>query len=44
MNENIREIYYSDEYEDYLDTLPKKVREKYDYIEKVIKTNKGSKY
>lgn len=40
MNENIREIYYSDEYEDYLDTLPKKVREKYDYIEQVIKTIK----
>lgn len=38
MNKEIREIYYSKEYEDYYGTLSDSVREKYDYVEYIIKT------
>lgn len=35
---DIREIYYSSEYEDYLFSLPKSVKGKYDYVEQIIRT------
>lgn len=40
MKEEIRIIYYSPDYEAYLASIPKKVREKYDYVEQIIKTVK----
>ena len=40
MNEYIREIYYSDEYNNYLNSLNSRVREKYNYVEQIIKTIK----
>lgn len=40
MDKKIREIYYSDEYKEYLDALPMRVRVKYDYVEQIIATIK----
>ena len=40
MDKRIREIYYSDEYKEYLDALPMRVRVKYDYVEQIIATIK----
>ncbi len=40
MNDYIREIYYSDEYNNYLKSLSPRVREKYNYVEQIIKTIK----
>ena len=40
MKENIREIYYSKEYEQYLSSLPQRVRVKYDYVARVMQTIK----
>lgn len=36
MDKKIREIDYSDEYKEYLDALPMRVRVKYDYVEQII--------
>ena len=35
-----REIFYSPEYEDYYGGLPKKVQQKYDYVEQIIRTQR----
>lgn len=40
MDKKIREIYYSDDYKEYLDALPMRVRVKYDYVEQIIATIK----
>ena len=40
MDKKIREIYYSDEYKEYLDALPMRGRVKYDYVEQIIATIK----
>jgi hypothetical protein len=40
MTEDIREIYYSEEYEDFYCSLDAKVQEKFDYVEHIIKTQK----
>ncbi len=40
MEADIREIYYSPEYEAFLSALPAKVQKKYDYVEAVIRTKK----
>ena len=38
MNEIIREIYYSEEYEEYYSRLDAKTQAKYNYLEQIIKT------
>lgn len=38
MNEDIRETYHSDEYEQYYQSLDDKTQTKYDYVESIIKT------
>lgn len=38
MNKEIREVYYSKVYEDYYGKLSDSVKEKYDYVEYIIKT------
>lgn len=40
MGKDIREIYYSDAYQSYLKTLNQRVKEKYSYVEQIIKTIK----
>ncbi len=38
MNDVLREIYYSEEYEEYYANLDKRIQEKYDYVEQIIRT------
>ena len=38
MNEVIREIFYSEEYEAYYASLDERIQEKYDYVEQIIRT------
>lgn len=38
MNEDIRETFHTEEYEQYYATLDKKTQMKYDYVETIIKT------
>ena len=40
MNREIRETYHSEEYEEYYSSLDEKTKEKYDYVELIIKTQK----
>lgn len=34
----IRETYHSDEYKAYYDSLDERIKEKYDYVEQIIRT------
>ena len=36
--ETVRETYHSDEYEAYYDSLDERIKEKYDYVEQIIRT------
>ena len=38
MNEDIRETFHSEEYDQYYNSLDEKIKEKYDYVESIIKT------
>ena len=38
MNEEIRETFHSEEYDQYYNSLDEKIKEKYDYVELIIKT------
>jgi len=38
MDEQIREIYHSDEFDAYYNSLDSKIQEKYDYVEQIIRT------
>ena len=38
MNQDVRETFHSEEYEEYYATLDEKTKEKYDYVELIIKT------
>ena len=38
MKPEIREVFYSEEYQEYYDTLDEKTKEKYDYVIQIIKT------
>jgi hypothetical protein len=38
MNQDVRETFHSEEYEKYYATLDEKTKEKYDYVESIIKT------
>lgn len=40
MSEEIREIYHSEEFEEYYRSLEPKIQEKYDYVEHIIRTQK----
>lgn len=40
MESKIREIYYSAEYEEYLASLPQRIKEKFSYVEAIIRTMK----
>lgn len=40
MERNVREIYYTEAYNSYLESLNPRVREKYSYVEQIIKTIK----
>lgn len=36
MAEDVREIYYSEEYEEYYRSLEARIQEKFDYVEHII--------
>ena len=36
--ENIRKVYYSEEYQEFYNTLSQKIRDKYDYVTEIIRT------
>ena len=38
MNQEIRETFHSEEYDEYYSSLDEKTKEKYDYVESIIKT------
>ena len=38
MNEDIRETFHSEEYDQYYNSLDEKIKVKYDYVESIIKT------
>lgn len=38
MNEDIRETFHSEEYDQYYNSLNEKIKVKYDYVESIIKT------
>ncbi len=38
MNEDIRETYHSEEYDEYYNNLDEKTKAKYDYVETIIRT------
>jgi hypothetical protein len=38
MNEDIRETFHSEEYDQYYNSLDEKIKTKYDYVESIIKT------
>ena len=38
MNEDIRETFHTEEYNEYYATLDARIKEKYDYVEMIIKT------
>ncbi|SHK97306.1 hypothetical protein SAMN05216463_1181, partial [Xylanibacter ruminicola] len=38
MNQDVRETFHSEEYDEYYATLDEKIKEKYDYVELIIKT------
>jgi len=38
MNEDVRETFHSEEYDEYYETLDSKTKAKYDYVEAIIKT------
>ncbi|MBR2624130.1 MAG: type II toxin-antitoxin system RelE/ParE family toxin [Paludibacteraceae bacterium] len=40
MAEDVREIYYSEEYEEYYRSLEARIQEKFDYVEHIIRTQK----
>lgn len=40
MNQDVRETFHSEEYEEYYASLDEKIKEKYDYVESIIKTQK----
>jgi len=38
MNQDVRETFHSEEYDEYYASLDEKTKEKYDYVESIIKT------
>lgn len=38
MENKIREVYYSEEYQEFYDDLSQKIKDKYDYITEIIRT------